>query len=61
MLLHRDATIVVLALGIAAALYGVSFRDLMTSGPVSELGSGIASLPLQNALPDPAAAGGRRG
>jgi len=48
MLLHRDATIVVLALGAAVALYSASFRDLIGRGPAQDgLGSGIQSLQLQ--------------
>ena len=33
MLLHRDLLVVAFALGIAAALYIVSFSDLMTTEP----------------------------
>jgi hypothetical protein len=47
MLLHRDATIVALALGIAAVLYGASFRDLIATGAASGgLRFGIESLRL---------------
>jgi hypothetical protein len=58
MLLHRDATIVALALGIAAVLYGASFRDLIATGAASGgLRSGIESQQPHNAPPDRAAAG----
>ena len=33
MTLRRDMFIVLLALGVAASLYAVSFRDLMAAGP----------------------------
>jgi hypothetical protein len=34
MLLQRDLTVIVLTLGIAAALYAFSFRDLAVADPV---------------------------
>ena len=58
LLLQRDALIVALALGIAAALYVASFNDLVTAGSAYDgFGFSTLSLQLHNAASDPANAG----
>jgi len=61
--LQRDLLVAVLTLGLAAAIYAFSFRDLATADPVLPgTEAGVTPQTLVNAqTPDPGFAGRRRG
>lgn len=61
--LHRDLLVTVLTLGLAAAIYAFSFRDLATADPVSPgAEAGVTPQILVDAEnPVPGLAGSQRG